>query len=146
MSLWGTSDCDPVDAAISLGFSIRLHVQDKPISTSLLNIVGVAPTNATFFFCFCFLSSETLDDYCWALGTFRRLLNANHLPAVMVTDREMALINAIEQTIPNTKHLLCKWHFEKNILAKCRKHFSDDDHGKQFIQHWNIGESDMKFN
>ena len=86
----------------------------------LLNIVGVAPTNDTFFSCFCLLSRQTLDDYSWALHTFRRLLTANHpLPEVMVTDREMALINSIEQTFPAVKHILCKWHLERNILAMC---------------------------
>ena len=103
----------------------------------LLNIVGVAPTNDTFFSCFCLLSGETLDDYSWALHTFRRLLNANPLPEVMVTGREMALINSIEQTFPAVKHILCKWHLEKDILAKCRSNFADDDQWKLFIQQWN---------
>lgn len=41
----------------------------------------------------------------------------------MVTDRENALINAIHSALPNTKHLLCRWHINKNIDVNISKHF-----------------------
>jgi hypothetical protein len=47
-------------------------------------------------------------------------------PLCFVTDRELALMNALDTTFPNSAHLLCTWHVNMNILANCRKHFAKD--------------------
>jgi len=41
-------------------------------------------------------------------------------PRVVLTDKEKALMNAIEAEFPFTKCMLCIWHVNKNILAKAR--------------------------
>lgn len=47
------------------------------------------------------------------------------LPGLIVTDRELALLNALEASdawcpVP---HLLCRWHVNMNVLAKTRRFF-----------------------
>jgi transposase-like protein len=72
---------------------------------------------------------------------FRRKSYVNHEPAVVVPDRELALMAALSEVFPGAKHLLCVWHINKKILAKCMKHFvgigSDEDKAwDSFISSW----------
>jgi hypothetical protein len=36
-----------------------------------------------------------------------------------ITDREIALINSLDNTFPNLAHILCTWHVNINVLANC---------------------------
>ena len=60
-------------------------------------------------------------------------------PRVVLTDKEKALINAIEAEFPFTKCMLCIWHVNKNILAKARAFLRRDtlslfgDNDPQFL-------------
>ncbi|KAF8412056.1 hypothetical protein HHK36_000009 [Tetracentron sinense] len=103
----------------------------------LLSIVGVTSTDRTFFSAFAFLSSETEVSYTWALESFKSVLNPNSLPLVLVTDRELALINAIKTVFPTSKNLLCLWHISKNVLANCKKCFNEEEIFDKFMQDWN---------
>ena len=40
------------------------------------------------------------------------------LPGVIVTDRDLALMNAVKTVFPECTNLLCKFHIEKNVKAK----------------------------
>ena len=68
----------------------------------LLNIVGITCTYSTFNAAFCFVKEETKDLYEWALNEFQKIVK----PPVIVTDRELALINAIKAIFHGTKILL----------------------------------------
>ena len=61
--------------------------------------------------------NEKKESYMWALEQFRQLIDAD--PKVLVTDKEQALINAIEMIFPSSAHLLCRWHIYKNIQNHC---------------------------
>ncbi|KAL7182043.1 hypothetical protein ACSBR1_040876 [Camellia fascicularis] len=98
---------------------------------SLLEIVGVTSTDMTF-------SYEKKDNYIWALGTLHSVMDENILPSVIVTDRELALMNAICTVFPTTTNLLYRWHIGKNVLANCKKMFETKDNGKMFIMSWNM--------
>ncbi|KAL4590600.1 hypothetical protein LXL04_003537 [Taraxacum kok-saghyz] len=52
-----------------------------------------------------------------------------------MTNRELALMNAIKKVFPNTTNLLCIWHIEKNVLAHCKKHF-DAEGFDNFMASW----------
>ena len=60
-------------------------------------------------------------------------------PRVVLTDKEKALMNAIEAEFPFTKCMLCIWHVNKNILAKARAFLRRDtlslfgDNDPQFL-------------
>jgi len=98
----------------------------------LLHIAGVSGNNDSFSAGFCFLASETHTYYEWALNTLQSFLTANKIPPpeVMITDRELALMNAISKIFPNTKNMLCTWHIEKNLVANASKLIKD-----QFLEH-----------
>ncbi|KAI0996977.1 hypothetical protein K3495_g11206 [Podosphaera aphanis] len=94
----------------------------------LLHIVGCTNTSTTFEVSYAFLSRETEADYIWALGALRKILQQNNIPepGVIATDRELALINAIEQEFPLAKISLVsdisRWRF--NLFLEKRL---DDD-------------------
>ena len=47
-------------------------------------------------------------------------------PLSVVTDRELALINTLDEIFPETSYILCLWHVNMNILANCRQHYPKD--------------------
>ncbi|KAL5704010.1 hypothetical protein ACHQM5_022490 [Ranunculus cassubicifolius] len=101
----------------------------------LLDVIGVSSFNTSFYSCFGFLSKEEEEDYIWALMMFKKVLGT-HEPTVIVSDRELALMNAIRVVFPRTTNLLCTWHVEKNISANCKKHFEEGSDWETFILCW----------
>ncbi|XP_028078008.1 uncharacterized protein LOC114279918 [Camellia sinensis] len=104
----------------------------------LLEIVGVTSTDMTFSIAFAYLQYEKKDNYTCKLGLLHSVMDENTLPSVIVTDRELALMNAIVTVFPATTNLLCRWHIGKNVLAKCKKMFETKDKWEMFIMSWNM--------
>ena len=102
----------------------------------LLEVVGVSSFNTSFYSCFVALQREETKDYIWALERFRRILSNEYQLSVIIFDRELALINAIEVVFPSTRHLLCIWHIEKNILSKCKQYFGEKEEWDEFLSSW----------
>ena len=104
----------------------------------LLHIAGVSGNNDSFSAAFCFLASETHTYYEWALNTLQSFLTANKIPPpeVMITDRELALMNAISKIFPNTKNMLCTWHIEKNLVANGSKLIKDSILESRMLRSW----------
>ncbi|XP_028103953.1 uncharacterized protein LOC114303001 [Camellia sinensis] len=97
----------------------RLSANEKSLyRLPLLETVGVTSTHMTFSVAVAYLQIERVDNYAWALQTLRDLMDNSVLPEVIVTDRELALMNAIDNTFLNARHLLCRWHINKNVLTK----------------------------
>lgn len=87
-------------------------------------IVGVTSTNLTFSMAFVYIQYEQEDNYTRALCRLRSLVEDHDiLPDVIVTDKKLSLMNAIQKVFPNTKHLLCMWHISNNVLTSCMKYF-----------------------
>ena len=103
----------------------------------LLNIAGITCTNRTFFGCFSLLSSETEQSYRWALHQVSEIYGDQQRLTVIVTDRERALLTAIGNVFPDARNLLCIWHINKNVLAKCKPLFSDGARFDAFMASWN---------
>src|SRR4030081_3289999 len=72
-----------------------------------------------------FIRQEREADYNWALKFLRGLMAKESIqePLSIVTDREIALIKALRTHFPSSRHLLCRWHVNMNVLAKTRKFF-----------------------
>ncbi|KAH9753465.1 protein FAR1-RELATED SEQUENCE [Citrus sinensis] len=104
----------------------------------LFEIIGVTSTDMTFNVAYTYLSSEREDSYTWALDRLRGLMDNDFLPRVIVTDRELALMNAIEKIFPRANHFLCRWHISRNIMANCKKLFAANDKWEKFIMSWNL--------
>lgn len=43
------------------------------------------------------------------------------LPTVILTDRELACMNALDQVFPSVPSMVCRWHTNRNVLAKTRE-------------------------
>ena len=72
--------------------------------------MGSTGLNTSFFIGFAFLSGEMDEDYIWALNALKDIIRAENIsnPGVIVTDRELALMNAITSIFSESKHLLCE--------------------------------------
>ena len=82
----------------------------------LLEIVGVTSTGLTFSAAFAFLSSEKQNNFIWALERLRGLfMTSEGGPQVIVTDRDLALMNVVGMVFPQCYHLLCRFHIQKNV-------------------------------
>jgi hypothetical protein len=92
----------------------------------LLHIVSFACTGATFTSAIVFLSVEMIEDYEWALNAYKAFMG-NYLSLVIVTDRELALMRATEITFPVARKMRCRWHICKNVMAKHRTCFTEED-------------------
>ena len=57
-------------------------------------------------------------------------------PIVNITDREEALIKAHNQVFPASRHLLCVWHINRNMVANCKPFFYTKEDWVEFYTHW----------
>ena len=87
----------------------------------LVEIVSVTSTDLTFAIAFAFVESEKIDNYTWVLEKLKSMIvRQDALPRVIVTDRELALMNAVAKVFPTSTNLLCHFHIKKNVRAKCK--------------------------
>lgn len=105
---------------------------------SLLEIVGVTSTNIIFSIVFAFLEWEKETNCAWMLENLHGLFVNNIQPSVIVTDRNLALVNAVESTFLLSWYLLCTWHIKKNVLANYKKMFDHQLEWKKFYFNWKI--------
>ncbi|KAH1229735.1 hypothetical protein GmHk_10G029403 [Glycine max] len=80
----------------------------------LLDFVGVTPIGMTFSAGFAYLEGECVSNIVWALERNDRL----HV--IIVTDRDLAFMNALKIMFPECTNLLCRFHIDKNVKAKCK--------------------------
>jgi histone-lysine N-methyltransferase SETD2 len=78
--------------------------------------VGINLSNKSFTFAFCFLSREKEDDYLWALEQLKTFL-LPHKPSVILTNKEPAIMTAIDSVFHETQNILCQWHIDKNRVS-----------------------------
>lgn len=93
----------------------------------LLDIVSLVSTGQTCFIAFAFIRDEKQDTYETVLKCLAEAYRALNLqyPRTILTDKERALINAINTVFPETKIISCIWHIEMNLLKKARPLLSD---------------------
>ncbi|KNE92166.1 hypothetical protein PSTG_14458 [Puccinia striiformis f. sp. tritici PST-78] len=102
----------------------------------LLHVTGINSTNKSFTIAFCFINTEKEEDFTWALEQVAFLLEPL-VPSVILTDKEQALMTAIEKVFPTTRNLLCQWHMGKNLWSHCRPILGDEPY-LSFCQAWNF--------
>jgi len=103
-----------------------------------LEIVGVTSTGKTFCVGFAVLKKERQDDYNWAISKLKETLEKCMMPRVIITDRDLALVNACELHFPNASHQLCRWHISQNIMKHCKPSFGTMDEWEEFERMWGI--------
>ncbi|KAH1262488.1 Protein FAR1-RELATED SEQUENCE 6 [Glycine max] len=118
---WCHLDAVKLCNACHLVFFIDSTYKINRYRLPLLDFVGVTPTAMTFFAGFAYLEAERVNNIVWALERFRGLfLRNDRLPVVIVTDRDLALMNAVKTVFPECTNLLYRFHIDKNVKAKCK--------------------------
>ena len=104
----------------------------------LLDMIGVDAAQRSFCIAFAFLSGETEKDYTWALERLKTLYEQHGgiYPSVILTDRCLAAINAAAAIFPSTSTLICIWHANKAVLARCQPAFPKAEEWKEFYGFW----------
>jgi hypothetical protein len=83
-----------------------------------LYAVGVSNTGQNFKLAYCFLPGETEANYNFAIQQIYLLYSRyNVTPKVVITDKELALKNALRTYFPSVPQLLYLWHVAKNVLT-----------------------------
>ena len=91
----------------------------------------------------CFLSAQAEHDFNWAIKALHSLFEGHGIrfPRIIITDRQIALMNALKTYFPTSHHLICRWHFNKCVPAKARgsihkqvKH-TDAEGKEEFFDH-----------
>ncbi|XP_052728521.1 uncharacterized protein LOC108327397 [Vigna angularis] len=68
-----------------------------------------------------FWTHPDASNFIWALEKLKGLfLTSEGGPKVIVTDRDLALMNAIANVFPESYQMLCQFHILKNVKAKCK--------------------------
>ncbi|TYH66346.1 hypothetical protein ES332_D06G116500v1 [Gossypium tomentosum] len=105
---------------------------------SFVQIVGVTSTNKTFSVAFAFIINEKVENYNWALTCLKLTLEECMYPCVIVTDRELALMNACQQVFPDATRLLCRWHITENIKKHYRQSIKSQHEWDSFRTMWTV--------
>ncbi|KAH1241341.1 Protein FAR1-RELATED SEQUENCE 5 [Glycine max] len=118
---WCHPDSVKLVNASNLVFLIDITYKTNRYRLPLLDFVGVTPTGMTFSVGFAYVEGERVNNLVWALQRFRGLfLKRDALPGVIVIDRDQALMNAVKDVFPECTNLLCIFHINKNVKAKCK--------------------------
>ena len=97
----------------------------------------MTPTGMTFSASFAYLEGERLNNVFWALECFRGIfLRCDVLLEVIVTGRYLALMNAVKTVFPECTNLLCNFHINKNVKAKCKSLISQRNAWEYVMDSW----------
>ncbi|XP_052728461.1 uncharacterized protein LOC128195266 [Vigna angularis] len=97
------------------------HPYAGRLNTSEKSLLVDMTKRLTFSAAFAFLSTERQSNFTWALEKLKGLfLTSEGGPKVIVTDRDLALMNAISIVFPESYQMLCRFHILKNVKAKCK--------------------------
>ena len=81
----------------------------------LLEIIGVTCTGLIFSTTFAYMEVEC-EKSVRALERFKCLFHKHdELPKMIVTDRDLSLMNAVQIVFPYSHNLLCQFHIDKNV-------------------------------
>jgi len=62
-----------------------------------------------------------VNNFVWALERLKGLfLRVDTFPMIILSDRDIALMNAIVIVFPEACNLLCHFHIDKNVKVKCK--------------------------
>ena len=91
----------------------------------LFNICVITGGNKVLQIGLAFLSDEKTESYSWVICQLVEVMKSQNIqqPLSIVTDRELALINSIDTFLPQSSHILCRWHVNINVLAKTKTFF-----------------------
>ncbi|XP_058211563.1 protein FAR-RED IMPAIRED RESPONSE 1-like [Rhododendron vialii] len=130
----------PMSLELSVNF-LSVLIIDATYKTneyrkSLLEVMGITSTWRTYSLMFTYLSNEREETLTWALDNLKNwmLQKGASMLLVFVSDRNLALMNAIEACFPTTRHILCIWHINQCVMKNCSRVLGPE--WKRFITSW----------
>lgn len=100
---------------------------------------GVTGCNKSFYIGFAFLRYEDIESYHWVVSQVKELYSRVGQaagPDVVLTDKEDALIAALQEVMPGSYHMLCIWHINKNVLGRATKFFPTLEQVEAWMDLW----------
>ncbi|CCI47587.1 unnamed protein product [Albugo candida] len=74
-----------------------------------------------------------------SLNQIKSIYNGASSRKVIITDRELALVRAVQEVLPSSNHLLCRWHVENNVLANSKVKFGTSKEFDDSMSDWSHG-------
>ncbi len=104
----------------------------------LFVIVDHTSLSITFYVDFAFLTRKTEKNFAWVFETLQKYFREKNISIsdVLMTNRDLKLINVSHSIFFIVKHLLCIWHVNKNALTHCKSDFSIKEKWKKFYSEW----------
>jgi len=107
---WTHPDSVKLLNAFSIVLLMDSTYKTKKYRLPLLEIVGVTSTGLTFSAAFVLLSTERENNFIWSLQRLKGLFFREDVyPQVIVSDRDLALMNAISVVFPEATNILCRF-------------------------------------
>ena len=99
--------------------TFRTNVYDR----NLLNVVSATPMNTILPVYLHLLDGQDKEHFIRHLSWIREQFTSRNIPPrrAVMTDREQALINALNVVFPECAILICEWHINTDIKAKLRR-------------------------
>lgn len=111
----------------------KTTVYDMP----LLEAVGATSTNKTFTIAYAFMQYETQEHFEFVLQFIRGLYESVE-PTVILTDRDIALMKAVDKIFPNSQKQLCRRHIEQCVLTRVLQQPGFNKEFAEYFKHrWN---------
>lgn len=93
----------------------------------LFEVVGMTSTELIFVVAFAYMEYEQTENFSCLLYKLKLFFTKQGLwPHMILTDRDISLMKAIETKIPRTINLLCRFRINKNVKAKCKEYVVND--------------------
>ena len=84
----------------------------------LCEMVGFTCTGKSFLIACAFMNKEIQGHYNWVLSQLREVYTlVGREPEAILTDRDIAEVNAVDCIFPKAKHMLCWVHIYRNCKA-----------------------------
>ncbi|KAL5149788.1 Protein FAR1-RELATED SEQUENCE 6 [Glycine soja] len=134
---WCHPDVVKLCNAYHLVFFIDSTYKTNRYRLPLLDFFGVTPMTMTFSVGFSYLEGERVNNIVWVLKWFRCLfLRNDRLPVVIVTDRDLAVMNAVKTVFPECTNLLCRFYIDKNVKAKYKSLIGQTNAWDYVMDNW----------
>jgi hypothetical protein len=92
------------------------------IRMPLIDVLGVTNTGHSFIFAFCFVTSESSDNWGFTLQCLERVVYEGlPLPRVVLADQGLGLRTVFQRVWPCAVLQFCEWHAAQNIKARLAK-------------------------
>lgn len=98
--------------------------------------IGI-PHLKSFYIAGAWVAQETNEMYAWTMESLRDVAWPDDQPAkpkVIVTDREVALMNALDNVFPDARKLNCTAHLRRNFREDLRREFKTEDDYEELEQ------------